>query len=110
MRSGSLKQSITVLTSQVVKDEYGSESITYSERITTRAEVTSKQEDRTIVNDAIIYPQILTVYIRDYHVVNESDIIRFNGADYSILSIYPNLRRHLIEIKCTKLRYDTANT
>lgn len=109
MRSGSLKQSITILTSQVVTDEYGSESITYSERITTRAEVTIKQEDRTILNDAVVYPQILTVYIRDYHIVNESDIIRYNGCDYSILSVYVNNKRHLIEIKCTKLRYDSTN-
>lgn len=99
MRAGKLTERIIIQSKQVVKDKFGSESISYTDKINTNAEIKETKLDRSIVSDIEMFGSVLTFYIRDYHKVDNTDRIQYMNNYYNILSVYLNKSRMLLEIK-----------
>ncbi len=99
MRAGKLTERITIQTKVVSKDKFGSESISYIDRINTSAEVTETKLDKAINSNIETFGSVITFYIRDYHLVNNTDRIKYLNNYYTILSVSRNKSRMLLEVK-----------
>lgn len=99
MRAGKLTERIIIQSKQVIKDKFGSESITYIDRITTSAEIKETKLDKAINSNIETFGSVLTFYIRDYHIVNNTDRIKYLNNYYTILSVSKNKSRMLLELK-----------
>lgn len=104
MRAGNLKERITIQEAVSITDQYGGSSIQLRDKITTKAAVFVAKKDREIINYAEFYPSIITVHVRIYHKINNTDVIVWEGNKYNILSVFKDKTRQLIEIKADLIR------
>lgn len=104
MNAGNLKERITIQEAVSVTDQYGGSAIQLRDKITTKAAVFVAKQDREITNYAEFYPAIITVHVRLYHSINNTDVVVWENNKYSILSVFKDKTRQLVEIKASLIR------
>lgn len=95
MIAGKLTETITIVKSITVKDNYGATSTNWVDSITTRASVKQNSGSKSVINNEIFTSYTVEFGIRYYHTVNEFDRIKWRGNTYVIESIVPDrLKNH----------------
>lgn len=89
MRSGTLREVITILRPQRIDSDYGEEKYEYVEVYKTRANVVMNPTRRNVENDEIFYDTTRTLTVRYYVPVEDLDAIDWDGKRYRIISIQP---------------------
>lgn len=87
MIAGKLDNIITVQTPTIVQNEFGANSIVWNDSLTTKAQVTYNNGNRTNENNEIVFAYEIIFTIRIYHQINEQMQIVWNKKKYRILSI-----------------------
>lgn len=87
MRAGLLTETITILRPVVYQNAVGEQVTTYTEKTTIRARNVVHREAQTNLNGDIAYPKTYTLEVRIFQPVDDYDRIRWNGKDYTIISI-----------------------
>lgn len=96
MIAGKLNETITIIKSNTVKDNYGATSTEWIDSVTTRASVRQNSGSKSVVNNEIFTSYTVEFGIRSYHNINEFDRIRWRGNLYVIESIVPErLKNHI---------------
>lgn len=99
MKAGALNEHITILHPTIVKSDYGSENVSWSNYSTTRAEVKYNSGSRITENNEIINTHSIIFRIRSYHQITEKMRIKYNNRLYYIISVEPNKLYQSITIK-----------
>lgn len=103
LRAGQLTERIEILTTNVVKNEYGEEETNYTHKFFTRAAVRQTGGARTEENSEIVYPYSKEFIVRFYHKIEDTDIIEWRGTRYRILSIDPDRTNKQLVIDAVKI-------
>jgi SPP1 family predicted phage head-tail adaptor len=98
MRAGRLDEVICIeYESTVVDPVYGSETVSFVPKLTTRADVTYNNGTETLSNETVVNTHSVNFRIRLRDGVCETDEIVWRGDRYRITNIEVNRRlRHLI--------------
>lgn len=94
MRAGLLKYPIIVERPHLHKNEFGEEQTVWECHINTRAQIDWKTGDNVIENDERVFTRSLTFIVREYHDIQNSDRIIWEGRKYRILYIEPHKFEH----------------
>jgi len=87
MRAGLLTETIQVFRPVVYKNAVGEQVTTYTAKTTIRARNVVHREAQTNLNGDIAYPKTYTLEVRIFQDVDDYDRIKWNGKEYSIVSI-----------------------
>ena len=87
MKAADLKYKIQIWRQNVETTDFGRTNISYEYKCSTRARVNYLTGNRTLLNDEIFYSIDREFIVRSYVPVENTDIIKFDGGDYQILSI-----------------------
>lgn len=98
VRAGLLRETITILKLVSTKDSFGANSTEWTDKFTTRAQVTINSGNRENQNNEIVYTRNVTFSIRFYHAVTESDRVLYDGKKYRIISIDKERSKQSIHI------------
>lgn len=102
MAAGKKKCNIEVFELNKFQTESGAETETYKLKLKLKAETKFNNNTITIENNKIVQTDRISfiVYKRD---ILYTDRIKFNGIDYSIISINPLSYSNELEIICEKI-------
>lgn len=87
MKASDLKYKIEIWKQKVTTTDFGRTNVTYAKRCNARARVNYLTGSRTIDNEEIFYSVDREFIVRSYVPVEYTDIIKFDGQDWQILSI-----------------------
>ena len=87
MRAGLLTETIQVLQPTVTINEVGEQITSYGLKATIKARNVVHREIQTNLNGDVSYPKQYTLEVRLYQNIDDYDRIRWNGKDYSIISL-----------------------
>lgn len=104
MKIGTMKEVVTFLQPKLIKDEFGSTKQEFEELFTTRANVSFKSGNRSVVNDEIFNSYNYIFVVWKYHKIDETMIIRRKDKYYRIEAI--NDTQELIQTITTTLIND----
>lgn len=103
MKAGVLKEKIKILRNEFVKNRFGEETECWTEVYNTRAELKHDTGSRLNVNNEILYSAIKTFKIRYYVDVDDFDRVEWNGKQYRIISIEPDVNLQCKYIKTERV-------
>lgn len=98
--TGNLRYSIQVIGKTVVKDIYGAETVTWTNKIKLRADRKFMGGDKTVEGKEIFNSQRLIFTTHYRKLVNEDDRIVFDGKTYLINSIVMVGFKEAMQIDC----------
>lgn len=90
MRAGLLYEPITILQSQITRNEYGEETTVWVNKYETKARLLHLNGNRVNENDEIVHNYMKSFEVRYYVPVDDYDRVRWNGKDYRVIDIEPN--------------------
>ena len=87
LRAGLLNEYITFRKRVITRDDFGEQSSSWQNVISTRARVVRLNGNRTMENNEVWHPTSLQFIIRSYHVIDNEMEIVYNGNRYNIVFI-----------------------
>ena len=103
MRSGDLKYRIQIYKQVVTTSEFGRTNISYEYKCSCRARVNYLSGSRIMDNEEIFYSVDREFIVRSYVPIEYTDIIKYDGDDWQVLSIDKIRNYNDIVIKTTRL-------
>ena len=100
MKAGLLNQRIAVKRKSVIPGDYTDKEV-WNEVFQTWGSVKHDSGAREVENKEIFFSDNVTFLLRVYHDVHDEDHIVWNGREYRIVNIFPNLESNYrqLEIK-----------
>lgn len=93
MKAGLLKEKIDVITPKIITNDYGEQTTEWELKYSTRARLIHTSGNRIEPNGEIFYSYTKTLEVRSYVPVDDFDRIIWNGKQYRILDIEPNVEQ-----------------
>lgn len=103
MRAGLLLDPITILTSEIIVNDFGEETQTWVPTYTTKCHVLHDGGTRANINDEIFYTNLKTFEVRFYVPVSDFNRLEWNGTIYRILNIDPDKTKQKLVIRAEKV-------
>ncbi|MDD4391045.1 MAG: phage head closure protein [Eubacteriales bacterium] len=103
MRAGGLKYPIEIYKNEDVRDEFGSKKKIWVKHITTRADIYWEKGRRIRDIEEMISSYTVQFRIRDYHKVDESMRVKYQGFFYRIEAIIPSDEKMMLTLMTEKV-------
>lgn len=103
MKASDLDRKIEICKQKVTKTDFGRTLISYEHKLYARARVNYSSGNRIIENEEIFYSVEREFIVRSYVDVSDTDIIKYDGNEWQILSIDRSHDMNDIVIKTAKI-------
>ena len=104
MRAGALRKKIVIYErTDVINSDYGSTEETYSEFLTTRAEVRFMSGAEVVQNETIANVAVVSFIMRYRAGIEETMEVEYDSDRYNIKVIEENTRKTMLTLTCQKI-------
>jgi len=103
VKASDLDRRIEIFKTIITEGDFGRTNISYEKKGETRARVNFSSGNRIVENDEIFFTVEREFIVRSYVDISDTDIIRFEGNDWRVLSIDRVHDYNNIIIRTTKI-------
>ena len=104
MRAGLLTERIDILRPTVSTSTVGEQVVQLTVWCSTRARLVVHRQNRTQSNGEVWSPTAITMEIRKYHRVQDTDLVQWDGKNYRIVAIEVDRA-----VQCKRLTLEEVN-